>query len=333
MTRGVVMVTGGAGYIGSHACKALAQAGYQPVVYDSLCRGHAQAVKWGPLEQGDILNTERLRQVFRKHKPFAVLHFAALAYVGESMERPLLYHRVNVAGSLSLLSAMLEEGVSRLVFSSSCATYGVPDVIPIVEDTLQIPINTYGRSKLLVEQIIRDIAVDNKLSAIALRYFNAAGADPDGDTGESHNPETHIIPLMLASARKQGEPLIVFGADYPTADGTCIRDYIHVSDLAEAHVQALTSLDLQTGFRAFNLGTGTGFSIRQLITAAEGITGCSVPVQYGPRRVGDPPVLVADPSLAKQVLGWSPKYSELGIILQTAWNWMERERQSMRYKV
>lgn len=323
MSRAAVIVTGGAGYIGSHTCKALARAGYLPVTYDSLCRGHAHAVNWGPLEQGDILDGERLRQVFRKHAPIAVIHFAALAYVGESVEQPLLYHQVNVGGSLSLLSAMQQEGVDRFVFSSSCATYGLPNALPIVEDTPQVPINPYGRSKLLVEHLLKDVAAAKGLSAVALRYFNAAGADPEGEAGECHDPETHIIPLMLAAARNQDQPLTIFGADYPTPDGTCIRDYIHVSDLADAHVRALVYMDQQAGFSAFNLGAGSGFSIRQLIAAAENVTARKVPHGYGPRRAGDPPVLVSASSRARNLLGWTPCYSDIDTILGTAWRWME----------
>lgn len=323
MSLGAVIVTGGAGYIGSHACKALARAGYLPVTYDLLHRGHASSVKWGPLEYGDILDGERLRQVFRKYAPVAVLHFAALAYVGESVEQPLLYHRINVAGSISLLTAMQQESVSRIIFSSSCAIYGIPDIIPIVEESPQAPVNPYGRSKHLTEQIIRDVASSNGISAVALRYFNAAGSDPDGEAGECHDPETHIIPLILTAARDEKRPIKVFGVDYPTPDGTCIRDYIHVTDLADAHVRALTYLDNRSGFIGLNVGTGTGYSIRQLISAAERVTGRRVAFQCGPRRPGDPPILIANPSLAKQVLGWAPEYSDIDTILRTAWRWME----------
>jgi UDP-glucose-4-epimerase GalE len=324
MTRQAVVVTGGAGYVGSHACKALANAGYLPVTFDSLCRGHAKSVKWGPLEQGNILDQTRLREVFRTYSPVAVLHLAALAYVGESIKHPLLYHHVNVSGSLSLLCAMKEEGVRKLVFSSSCATYGIPHEIPISEQSQQLPINPYGSSKLLAEHIIRDVAADNRLSAVALRFFNAAGADPEGELGECHEHETHIIPLMLAAARGEGQPLTIFGEDYPTPDGTCIRDYIHVSDLADAHLRALNYLAQRSGFSAFNLGTGTGYSIRQLIAATESLTGRIVPHNFGLRRPGDPPVLVADPSLAKRTLGWMSRHSSIETIILTAWNWIEK---------
>lgn len=328
--RTPVVVTGGAGYIGSHCCKALAQAGYLPVTYDSLCRGHAEAVRWGPLERGDILDVARLREVFRTYSPEAVIHFAAMAYVGESVEQPMLYHRINVTGTFALLEAMRAEAVSKLIFSSSCATYGVPRCVPITEDAVQAPINPYGRSKHIAEQIIRDVAAVHELSAVALRYFNAAGADPGGEAGECHKPETHVIPLMLKAARRDGEPLTIFGSDHPTPDGTCIRDYVHVSDLADAHVRALAFLAKSRGFHAFNLGSGQGLSIRSLLDAAELITGRKVPHRYGPRRSGDPPVLVADSSSARKTLGWMPRHSSAETILRTAWDWMEKSNKSSR---
>lgn len=317
-------MTGGAGYIGSHTCKALAQAGYVPVVYDNLCRGNRWAVKWGPLEVGDITDVNRLREVLRAHKPVGVIHFAAFAYVGESVEDPLLYYRNNVGGTMALLSAMAAEGVDRLVFSSTCATYGTPATNPIREDMPQNPINPYGESKLMVERILRDCARAGSIHAVALRYFNAAGADAEGEIGEVHDPETHLIPLALGAAKGVAPPLTVFGDDHPTPDGTCIRDYIHVTDLADAHVKALAHVRDTPGFNAFNLGTGVGISITELIAAAKDVTGREVPFSYGPRRAGDPAALAADPGFAREAMGWSPHHSELRNILSTAWSWMER---------
>jgi len=318
-----VLVTGGAGYIGSHACKALADAGLTPVVYDNLSRGFEWAVKWGPFERGDLLDQARLEVVIRRHQPIAVMHFAAFAYVGESVAYPATYYRNNVVGSLALLEAMRAGGVDRIVFSSSCTTYGVRGAEPIGEDTPQAPVNPYGVTKLLVEQALRDYAVAYGLRAVAMRYFNAAGADPDGEIGEAHDPETHLIPLVLEAAATAA-PLTVFGDDYPTPDGTCIRDYVHVTDLADAHVAALQSLDHASGFRAFNLGTGRGLSNLEIIAAARRVTGREIPIRIGPRRAGDPPVLTADASRAGRELGWTPRLSSLDDIIDTAWRWRQR---------
>jgi UDP-arabinose 4-epimerase len=318
---GNVLVTGGAGYIGSHTCKALANAGFKPIVYDSLCRGNSWSVKWGPLEIGNLEDTDRLRDVLRKYRPIGVIHFAAFAYVGESVRYPLMYYRNNVGGTVALLQAMAAEGVNRLVFSSTCATYGTPLANPIREDMPQNPISPYGQSKLMVEQVLRDSSQDGSLSAVALRYFNAAGADADGDIGEAHDPETHLIPLALGAARGTAPRLTVFGIDHPTPDG--IRDYIHVTDLADAHVKAFAHTSDSLGFSAFNLGTGTGISIMEVIQAVREVTGCEVPHSLGSRRAGDPPALVADPSLAGDVLGWSAQHSDLHNILKTSWNWMQ----------
>lgn len=318
-----VIVTGGAGYIGSHTCKALSLAGFDPVVYDSLQRGNAWAVKWGPFEEGDLLDTDRIRSVLQKYQPVGVIHFAAFAYVGESVHKPLKYYHNNVGGTMSLLRAMAIEGVKRLVFSSTCATYGTPEVNPIREDLEQKPINPYGQSKLMVEHILEDCARNSTLSAVALRYFNAAGADQEGEIGEAHDPETHIIPLALSAARGGSPPLVVFGDDHPTPDGTCIRDYVHVMDLADAHVKALAHTSEKQGFSAFNLGTGAGVSIMELINTVREVTGCEVPYSFGSKRVGDPPALVADPRKAREILGWKAEHSDLKNILQTAWNWME----------
>jgi UDP-arabinose 4-epimerase len=319
-----VLVTGGAGYIGSHACKALANAGYTPVVYDSLVYGHEWAVKWGPFERGDILDAARLAEVFGKHRPSAVMHFAAFAYVGESVTDPAKYYRNNVVGTLNLLDAMRTAGVDKLVFSSTCATYGSPAETPIREDMPQAPINPYGASKLMIERVLADYAAAYGLKSVALRYFNAAGADPDGEVGEDHEPETHLIPLALAAAG-MGPKLILHGDDYETPDGTCIRDYVHVSDIAEAHVLALKALEAGSALRpAYNLGGGAGASVAEVIAAAARVTGRPVPFTVGPRRPGDPPVLVADASLAAADLGWRPRH-DLEQMLATAWGWTQRQ--------
>ncbi len=328
MLASTVLVTGGAGYIGSHACKALAAAGLTPVVYDNLSRGFEWAVKWGPFERGDILDQPRLEAVIRRHRPIAVMHFAAFAYVGESVAYPATYYRNNVVGSLTLLEAMRAGGVDRIVFSSSCTTYGVRGPEPIGEDTPQAPVNPYGVTKLLVEQALRDYAAAYGLRAIALRYFNAAGADPAGEIGEAHDPETHLIPLVLEAAAT-ASPLTVFGDDYPTPDGTCIRDYVHVTDLADAHVAACQSMAQTPGFRPYNLGTGCGLSNLGIIAAAQRITGRQIPIRMGPRRAGDPPILTADASKAGCELGWTPRLSSVDDIIDSAWRWrLRRARQA-----
>lgn len=316
-----VLVTGGAGYVGSHACKALAAAGYRPVVYDSLERGHRWAVKWGPLEQGDLLDADALKRALARHKPAAVMHFAAYAFVGESVSAPGLYYRNNVMGTLSLLEAMREAGIGTIVFSSTCATYGVPQTPLLAEDHPQAPINPYGATKLMVERILADYRAAYGLRYAALRYFNAAGADPDGEIGEVHDPETHLIPLALKAARGTGDPLTIFGDDYDTKDGTCIRDYIHVGDLADAHIRALERLLGHDETIALNLGTGTGVSVRRLVEAVERVTGRAVPHSYGPRRAGDPPVLVAATGKAKATLGWEPRQSDIETIIRNADAW------------
>ena len=316
-----ILVTGGAGYIGSHACKALAQAGFVPVSYDNLSFGHEWAVKWGPLERGDILDRMRLDEVLASYKPAAVMHFAAFAYVGESVENPAKYYRNNVVGSLNLLEAMLAHDIRQIVFSSTCATYGMPQRVPIPDDHPQNPINPYGASKLMIEQILKDFGSAYGMRSISLRYFNAVGADSDCEIGEDHDPETHLIPLLLEAAKGKRRDITIYGTDYDTPDGTCIRDYIHVSDLAEAHVLALKALEEGSGSENFNLGTGHGFSVREVISAAEAITGRSISVVEGPRRPGDPPRLVADAARAKDQLSWQPQYDELEPIIATAWDW------------
>ena len=325
-----ILVTGGAGYIGSHACKVLAHAGFVPVTYDSLVNGHERAVRWGPLERGDLLDGDRLAAVLCRYRPAAVMHFAAYAYVGESASDPGKYYRNNVAGTLTLLDAMRAAKIDRLVYSSSCATYGAPDSGPINEDYPQHPVNPYGRSKHMIEQILSDFGRAYGLRSIALRYFNAAGADPAGDIGENHDPETHLIPLVLRAASDPFSPVTVWGTDYPTADGTCIRDYVHVQDLVNAHLLALRQLERASGgLLAFNLGAQQGHSVREIIDAAKRVTGCDIPVIKGPRRSGDAPELVADSTRAHNILEWHPQWNKIDAIIETAWRWHNNQR---RYK-
>ena len=316
-----ILVTGGAGYVGSHACKALAAAGYTPVVFDNFENGHDWAVRWGPGVVGDLADTVLLARTIAEHDVVAVLHFAAHAYVGESMVDPGKYYRNNVAGTISLLDAMKSAGVEKLVFSSSCATYGVPEAVPISECTPQRPVNPYGESKLCVERMLDWHGRAGTLRWIALRYFNAAGADPAGDIGEVHDPETHLLPLVIQAALGKRDAIRVFGTDYPTPDGTCVRDYIHVSDLARAHTAALDYLLRGGESAAFNLGTGRGYSVREVIEAVRRVSRRPVPVEEAPRREGDPPVLVADASKARSVLGWHPQFDTLDAIVKTAYNW------------
>ena len=321
-----VLVTGGAGYIGSHACKALSRAGHEPVVYDTLESGFREFVRWGPLEEGSTLDRERLSAVIRRHKPDAVMHFAAYIAAGESVQQPAKYYRNNTAGTLSLLEAMREAGVGRIVFSSTAAVYGNPLSTPIAEDHRLAPINPYAHSKLFVEQILRDFETAHGLRSIALRYFNAAGADPDGELGECHEPETHLIPLALRAAAGGGDPLTVFGNDYDTPDGTPIRDYIHVADLAAAHVAALDHLLAGGASATANLGVGTGYTVREVLAAAARVLGREVPTVEGPRRPGDPTALVADPGLAMDLLSWRPKFTSLESIIETAARWETSDR-------
>ena len=320
-----VLVTGGAGYIGSHACKALHAAGYLPVVYDNLVYGHDWAVQWGPLVRGELADRALLDATMRDHAPVAVMHFAAYAYVGESVSDPAKYYHNNVVGTLTLLDAMRAADVNRLVFSSTCATYGEPDEVPIPEHHPQTPINPYGRSKLMMEQILADYARAYGLQPVSLRYFNAAGADPDGDIGEDHDPETHLIPLVLDAAAGRRPSITVFGDDYATPDGTCIRDYIHVTDLAAAHVAALEALLNERPIRpAYNLGNGQGYSVREVIETARLVTGADIPVTPGQRRAGDPPRLVGNATLAREELQWQPQHADLRTIIETAWHWHRR---------
>ena len=324
-----VLVTGGAGYVGSHACKALAQAGYLPVVVDNLCRGHRWAVKWGPFEHQDIADKEALRMTLAKYPITAVLHFAAYAYVGESMSSPNIYFRNNVVSTLNLLDVMLEHGVKSIVFSSTCATYGVPQEELISEHHPQDPVSPYGESKRFVEAMLRWYGEAYRLQHVSLRYFNAAGADPDGDIGEDHAPETHLIPLAIQAALVPGSSVEVYGTDYPTPDGTAIRDYVHVADLADAHVRALEQLQSGAGSGAFNLGTGHGYSVREIIRTVERISGVRGLCRDGPRRPGDPPRLVADPGKAISVLGWQAQHSDLDTIVRSAFEW-HRSRSTLR---
>lgn len=317
-------MTGGAGYVGSHACKALAKAGHTPVTFDNLSRGHREAVKWGPLEIGDLLDPTQLKNVFTQYKPQAVMHFAALAIVSESVDNPDLYFRNNVDGTSNLLDVMRDAGVHRMVFSSTCAIYGIPEVVPIAEAESAKPISPYGESKHQVEKMLVARQKSDGLSSIALRYFNAAGADPDGDIGEKHDPEPHLIPNVLAAAA-DGSRLTVYGDTYPTSDGTCIRDYVHVADLAEAHVLALDWLAENSDATYANLGTGTGYSVLDIIRGAERIAGRKVSFEIGPPRPGDPPRLVADASVARNLLGWMPTRSDLDTLISDAWNWSQSQ--------
>jgi UDP-arabinose 4-epimerase len=323
-----VLIVGGAGYIGSQTAKAVAAAGLEPIVFDNLVYGHEWAVKWGPLVRGDLADRALLVDVMKRHGVDAVIHFAAYAYVGESVTNPRKYFGNNVAGSLNLLDAMLDAGVRDVVFSSTCATYGEPQKVPISEDHPQSPVNPYGESKLAVEKMLHWYAQAYGLRYAALRYFNAAGADPDGQVGEDHDPETHLIPLAIDAALRSNAELQIFGTDYPTPDGTAIRDYIHVVDLAEAHLRALAKLrDGQTNDAAalrLNLGTGRGHSVREVVAAVRKVTGRDVRVREVGRRAGDPPALVADACQAATVLGWQPRYPELEIIVEHAVRWRER---------
>ncbi|MEW5849180.1 MAG: UDP-glucose 4-epimerase GalE [Myxococcota bacterium] len=316
-----VLVTGGAGYIGSHACKALARAGHVPVTYDNLLHGHREAVRWGPFVHGDIADRSTLSRAFSSHEIGAVMHFAALAYVGESMRSPQMYFQNNVVGTLTLLETMRERGVHNIVFSSTCATYGEPEVVPITEEVLQRPVNPYGESKRTVERMLYWYDVAHDFRYAVLRYFNAAGADPDGEAGEHHDPETHLIPLALDVALGRRPHVDVLGTDYPTADGTAVRDYIHVQDLADAHVKALLLLENGASSMALNLGAGQGHSVRQVLSVVEKVTGRPVMQREAPRRPGDPAVLVADPERARKVLRWAPRLSGMETIIQTAWRW------------
>ena len=326
------LITGGAGYIGSHTAKLLAGSGHEVVVLDNLSRGHRELVRWGPLIEGDLRDPILLREALRWYKPDAVIHFAAFAYVGESVARPGIYYDNNVNGTLCLLRAMTEAGISNLIVSSTCATYGQPDRMPITEETPQFPVNPYGQSKLMMELMCADFAVAHGLSYMALRYFNACGCDPDGETGERHDPEPHLIPRALMAADGEIDRLDIFGADYATPDGTCVRDYIHVSDLATAHMAAALHLMDGGASGALNLGTGRGISVREIIDATSRVTGKPVPHHIAPRRAGDPAILVAATAKANAILDWKARHSDIDHIISTAWNWhlAEKSRNNSR---
>lgn len=318
-----VLVTGGAGYVGAHACLRLHEAGYEPVVMDNLSNGHASFVQWGPLEQGDIRDGARLAEVFRRYQPAAVMHFAARIEVGESMTNPSIYYDVNVGGSASVIEAALDAGVKNLVFSSTCATYGNNSDESIDEGHPQHPQNPYGRSKLMVEQILSDVGDRQGLSFTVLRYFNAAGADPQGRIGERHDPETHAVPLLIQTALGQRPTFSIYGHDYETRDGTAVRDYVHVLDLADAHVAAMERLLAGGKSDSFNLGTGRGTSVFELIEAVKKTSGRDFPLEWAPRRPGDAAALVANGAKAREVLGWCPRLS-LDDIVADAWRWHEQ---------
>lgn len=323
-----LLITGGAGYVGSHAVAALAGQGHDVVVVDNLSFGHREFVGAARLEIIDLADKEGLMSLFKSVRPDAVMHFAALAYVGESVIHPSKYYYNNVGGTLNLLDCMRECGVPHLVFSSTCATYGVPASLPITESLPQHPVNPYGRGKLMVEQICRDFDRAYGIRTVFLRYFNAAGAHPDGWIGEDHNPETHLIPLALDVALGRRASIEVYGTDYPTPDGTCIRDYIHVCDLADAHVAAMEYLTRGGTTDGFNLGNEKGYSVYEMIRHAEAVTGRTINVVISPRREGDPPVLVADATRAKTVLNWSPRFADLDTIIGSAWNWHQKRFRS-----
>src|SRR5919108_834819 len=316
-----VLVTGGAGYVGSHCCKAFAEAGWSVVVFDNLSRGWREAVKWGPLIEGDIADAAALGAALDNYRPDVVAHFAAYAYVGESVDRPEIYYRNNSFGTLVLLEEMLRAGISRMIFSSTCASYGLPIRTPIDEEHPQKPINPYGWSKFMIERMIEDFARAHGLSAAMLRYFNAAGCDPEGEIGERHEPETHVIPLAIEAALKQDRTFVFNGSDFETRDGTAVRDYVHVADLAHAHVLAAEKLLGDRGVPVYNLGTGIGTTVAELVEAVGRISGSKLRIAYGPRRPGDPPVLVAARGKAERELRWVPQQSGIDRIVETALAW------------
>lgn len=316
-----ILVTGGAGYIGSHACKALAAAGYTPVTYDNLSTGWQDAVKFGPFEQGELTDRARLDQVFAAYNPTAVMHFAALSQVGESMRLPEIYWHNNVAGSLTLMQAAVQAGCLDFVFSSTCATYGDQDNVVLDETSPQYPINAYGKSKRAIEDMLADFEAAHSLRHVIFRYFNVAGADPEAEVGEFHQPETHLVPLLLDAVQGKRDALSIFGTDYDTPDGTCIRDYVHVCDLVDAHILGLKWLEDGKESRVFNLGTGSGFSVREVIGHAAAVTNRDVPVIEGPRRPGDCTKLVSGSTRAKTELGWAPELSTMDRMIADAWRW------------
>lgn len=321
-----ILLCGGAGYIGSHMLKRLAQRGYRVTIFDNLSTGHREAVRWGELVEGDLLDPQAIERVFAGRGFDAVMHFCARSLVGESVALPYDYYANNVAGTLNLLQAMRRHGVGTLVFSSTAAVFGNPVSARIDEDHPKAPINPYGASKLMVERMLQDAATAHGLRSVALRYFNAAGASPDGDIGESHQPETHLIPNALRAALGAGPALKVFGDDYPTPDGTCVRDYVHVDDLAQAHELALDYMAANEGAHAFNLGNGQGFSVREVIESVSRVVGSKVPFELAPKRAGDPAVLVASSERARSLLGWSPAFADIDAIIDTACCWHRSPR-------
>ncbi len=323
-----ILVTGGAGYIGSHCCKELSKVGHTPITLDNLVHGHREAVRWGPFFEGDVADEAVLRRIFAEFEIEAIMHFAAYAYVGESVAVPLKYYVNNVQKTMDLLRFSAENNIGIFIFSSSCATYGIPDILPITEALPLRPINPYGRTKVMVETILEDCARATPMRYTSLRYFNAAGADPEGELGENHNPETHLIPRILDVAQGKSEAISVFGTNYPTEDGTCVRDYIHVTDLAAAHVLALERLRAGEPSDCINIGTGKGYSIMHIINTASAVTGRKIPYIPCARRYGDPPVLVADNAKAQRMLGWQARFTTLKEIIQTAWNWHQHIRTS-----
>lgn len=317
----MILITGGAGYIGSHINKMLYGQGYETVVFDNLVYGHKEAVKEGILEVGDLADIQKLDEVFKKYDIEAVFHFAAYAYVGESVIYPDKYYNNNVVNTLHLLDTMVKHHVKYIIFSSTCATYGIPENIPITEEEKQVPINPYGASKLMIERILKDYYSAYGIHYCCLRYFNAAGADPEGELGESHTPETHLIPLILEVAAGNREDITVFGTTYPTEDGSCVRDYIHVTDLADAHIRAMEYIKSGGESTCFNLGNNLGNSVFEVIRAVQEVTGKDISIKSGNVRPGDPPVLVGNAKKAQQILGWVPKYGDIQTIVNHAWNW------------
>lgn len=321
MTEKTILVTGGAGYIGSHTCKALAKAGYNPVVYDNLSNGNKEAVKWGAFEKGDILDPKRLKEVLKKYKPEAIIHFAAYIAAGESVHKPGKYYHNNTFGGLNLIEVAIECGIKKIVFSSTAAVYGIPDKCPIDEKSSTNPINPYGYSKLVVENMLKDFALSDNLQFVALRYFNAAGADIDTEIGCDHKDPNNLVPILMNVQAGKKDHIDVYGNDYDTKDGTCIRDYIHVSDLADAHVKALEFLFNKGKSAILNLGTGNGYSVMEVIDSVARVTGKKVPFKNAPRRAGDPDKLIANPKKALEVLGWKAKYTNIDDITGSAWKW------------
>lgn len=319
-----ILVTGGAGYIGSHACKALKEKGYGVVVFDNLVYGHRAFVKWGEFVEGDLMERAQIDLAIKKFRPDAIMHFAAFAYVGESVADPSKYYNNNVVGTLNLLDSARENGVDKIVFSSTCAVYGVPKTVPISEDHPREPISPYGRTKAVIEDMLKDYGSAYGLKSVSLRYFNAAGADHEIEIGEDHEPETHLIPLVLDAASGRRPGVTVYGSDYDTSDGTCIRDYVHVTDIADAHVKALEYLVNGGQSAAFNLGNEKGYSVKEVCEAARRITGKDFSVAYGERRPGDPPCLIGSSTKAKKILGWRPLYGGIEVIIEHAWKWHEK---------